>query len=52
MIYRVEIRNRETKDWDVQLEGEAPSRRKFIKTNAEQVDVLRRSKQQWRVVHE
>jgi hypothetical protein len=52
MVFKIEVRNRETKEWETQLEADAPSRRKFLKVNAEQAEVFRRGRQQWRVVHE
>lgn len=43
-MYTIEVQNRETKEWDTLVEGEAKSRRAFLKG----FDRLKVTKKQWR----
>ena len=39
-MYVIEVRNKETGEWDTELEGNCDSRRKYLKTHAEAVKKL------------
>lgn len=47
-MYVIEVRNKETGEWDTELEGNCDSRRKYLKTHAEAVKKLRIHKRQWK----
>lgn len=49
MKYLIEIRNRETGNWEERLTAEAKSRRAFVKENR---GVVTNQKLQWRAISE